>query len=126
MPTTLWSWSRSLGEEVQLFQHGVFEVGKPSAEQNNASFDFTWVSLRRNETKAVGAKQEYGSTRMREAKVIAASTAGGRHLKTSGLCHASQPSSQQYQIERLLMVKSVEMFRKREEPSVIWSNLDAQ
>ncbi len=80
--TTLRRWARELGEEAQRFEREVVEEGKPGAERVYIEADGTGVPMRRSETEGVRGRQEDGSARTREAKVIATFTAEGTHPKT--------------------------------------------
>ena len=80
--TTLRRWTRELGEEAQRFEREVVEEGKPGAERVYVEADGTGVPVRRSETEGVKGKQEDGSARTREAKVIVTFTAEGTHPKT--------------------------------------------
>lgn len=80
--TTLRRWARELGEEAQRFEREVVEEGKPGAERVYIEADGTGVPMRRSETEGVKGKQEDGSARTREAKVIVTFTAEGTHPKT--------------------------------------------
>ena len=80
--TTLRRWTRNLGEEAQRFEREVVEEGKPGAARVHMEVDGTGVPMRRSETEGVRGKQEDGSARTREAKVIATFTAGGMHPRT--------------------------------------------
>ena len=80
--TTLRRWTRELGEEAQRFEREVVEEGTPGAERVYVEADGTGVPMRRSETEGAKGKQEDGSARTREAKVIVTFTAEGTHPKT--------------------------------------------
>jgi len=80
--TTLRRWARELGEDAQRFEREVVEEGKPGAERVYIEVDGTGVPMRQSETEGIAGRQEDGSARTREAKVIVTFTAEGRHPKT--------------------------------------------
>lgn len=80
--TTLRRWTREIGEEVQQFEREVVAEGVSGADRVYIEVDGTGVPMRRSETEGVKGKQEDGSARTREAKVIVTFTAEGTHPKT--------------------------------------------
>jgi len=80
--TTLRRWVGELGEDVQRFEREVVEEGRPGAERVYVEADGTGVPVRRSETEGIRGRQEDGSARTREAKVIVTFTAEGTHPET--------------------------------------------
>ena len=80
--TTLRRWTRRLGEQAQRFEREAVEEGKPGAERVYVEADGTGVPVRQSEMEGVKGRQEDGSARTREAKVIATFTAEDTHPKT--------------------------------------------
>ncbi len=80
--TTLRRWTLELGEEAQRFERDVVEEGGPAADRVYVEADGTGVPMRRSETEGVKGRQEDGSAKTREAKVIVTFTAEGASPKT--------------------------------------------
>ena len=74
--------AKAIGGLAERFEREVVEAAAPAAGRCHLAIDGTGVPMRREETEGVRGKQEDGSARTREAKVVVAYTAEARHPRT--------------------------------------------
>ncbi len=81
-PSALQRRVRAIGNKVEQFERVIVEGAAPAASRQYLAMDGTGVPMRQEETKGIRGKQEDGSSKTREAKVVIAYTAQGRSPKT--------------------------------------------
>ncbi len=72
----------TIGNKACQFERVIVEGAAPAASRHYLAMDGTGVPMRQEETKGIRGKQEDGSSKTREAKVVIAYTAQGRSPKT--------------------------------------------
>ncbi len=84
-PSALPRRAGTIGNKVEQFERVIVEGAVPAASRQYLAMDGTGVPMRQEETKGIRGKQEDGSSKTREAKVVIAHTAQGRSPKTGGI-----------------------------------------
>ena len=80
-PSTLHMWALKIGKQVQRFEQEIVAPADPAAPRLYLSVDGTGVPVRKSEVAGVKGKQEDGSAKTREAKVLSIYTAKRVHRR---------------------------------------------
>ena len=80
--STLHRWSVEIGQWVQGFEHSEVVEGAPASRRVYVSCDGTGIPMRKPETEGVRGKQEDGSSRTRESRLLTIHTADKRDKRT--------------------------------------------
>ena len=86
-------WVRRMSVPLQRFEREEVVPGEPPSQRCILSVDGTGVPVRKQETEGVRGRQDDGSSRTREAKVISIYTADGRDRKTGARGRIPAPMS---------------------------------
>ena len=81
-PSTLHRWALKIGKQVQRFEQEIVEPADPAAPRLYLGVDGTGVPVRKSEVAGGKGKQEDGSAKTREAKVLSIYAAERVHPKS--------------------------------------------